>query len=130
LNKSNWPKAYINDSSIWCLEESRGTDFIEGIQPIIGETIIYKTRFIAFYKTELLDILIKNEYDTLFITGCSADVCVRFTTMDAYNNGFDIFWITDCIESAFEPLEKSIYYIQQLTRLKTILSDQFVQMIK
>jgi nicotinamidase-related amidase len=130
LNKSNWPKAFINDSSIWCLEESSGTKFIEGIQPINGETIIYKSRFTAFYQTELLNILKTNDYDTLFITGYSADVCVRFTTMDAYNNGFNIYWLTDCIESAFEPLEKSIYYMQQLTRLKTISNDQFVQMMK
>jgi nicotinamidase-related amidase len=128
-DKSNWPKSFINDSSIWCLEDTDGVQIIKELQPIEGELLVYKKRFTGFYETSLLEILKSNGYDTLFIAGYSADVCVRFTTMDAYNHGFNIFWLTDCIESAFEPIEQAVNYIKQLTKLKTIGNSEFTHMI-
>ncbi len=58
------------------------------------------------------EVLQQDKIDTLFIAGFSGDVCVRMTTMDAFNRGYNLFWISDCIESLFEDYKKSVEYIQ------------------
>lgn len=71
----------------------------------------------------------QNKIDALFIAGFSGDVCVRMTTMDAFNRGYNLFWISDCIESLFEDYKKSEEYIQNLTKLKVVTIDEMKKLL-
>ena len=97
--------------TIWCLEDSDDSEMVDGIVPMETETIIQKKRFSCFYKTGLSDLLQRSSISALFFAGYAADVCVRFSTMDAYNEGYPIYWLSDCLESAFEPYDQSLRYI-------------------
>jgi hypothetical protein len=49
--------------------------------------------------------------------------------MDAFNRGYNLFWVSDCIESAFEDYNKSEEYIQRLTKLKVVTIDEMKKII-
>ena len=123
-DKSNWPEAYKQRDSLWCMENTDDAKIIQSALPEENETVIIKKRFSSFYETELDDVLKQNGIDALFIAGYSGDVCVRMTTMDAFNRGYKLFWISDCIESLFEDYKKSEEYIQNLTKLKVVTIEE------
>ena len=123
-DKSNWPESYKTRDTMWCLEGTEDCKIIQNALPEENETVIIKKRFSSFYGTELDEVLQQNKIDTLFIAGYSGDVCVRMTTMDAFNRGYNLFWVSDCIESLFEDYKKSEEYIQNLTKLKVVTIEE------
>ena len=128
-DKSNWPEAYKNRDAMWCMENTEDCKIIKSALPTENETVIIKKRFSSFYETELDEVLQQNKIDTLFIAGFSGDVCVRMTTMDAFNRGYNLFWISDCIDSLFEDYKKSEEYIQNLTKLNVVTIDEMKKRI-
>ena len=128
-DKSNWPEAYKNRDEMWCMENSEDCKIIPSARPVENETVIIKKRFSSFYETELDEVLHQNKIDTLFMAGFSGDVCVRMTTMDAFNRGYNLFWISDCIESLFEDYKKSEEYIQNLTKLKVVTIEEMKKVL-
>ena len=106
------------------MENTDDAKIIQSALPEENETVIIKKRFSSFYETELDDVLKQNGIDALFIAGYSGDVCVRMTTMDAFNRGYKLFWISDCIESLFEDYKKSEEYIQNLTKLEVVTIEE------
>ena len=128
-DKSNWPEAYKTRDAMWCMENTEDCEIIPSALPHPNETVIIKKRFSSFYETELNEVLQQNKIDTLFIAGFSGDVCVRMTTMDAFNRGYNLFWISDCIESLFEDYKKSEDYIQNLTKLKVLTLDEIEKLL-
>jgi nicotinamidase-related amidase len=129
-DKSDWPEAFKERDRIWCLEDSDESGIIAGLGPLRDEALIVKKRFTAFYGTELSALLKGSMIDTLFLCGFAADGCVRFTTMDAYNEGYAIYWLRDCLGSAWEELDASLAYMKRLTRLKDISKAEFVEMLE
>ena len=123
-DKSNWPESYKTRDTMWCMENTDDCKIIQSALPEGNETVIIKKRFSSFYDTELDEVLQQNKIDTLFIAGYSGDVCVRMTTMDAFNRGYKLFWVSDCIESLFEEYNKSEEYIKNLTKLKAVTIEE------
>ena len=123
-DKSNWPESYKSRDAMWCMENTEDCEIIPSALPQNNETVIIKKRFSSFYETELDEVLQQHKIDTLFIAGFSGDVCVRMTTMDAFNRGYNLFWISDCIDSLFEDYKKSEEYIQNLTKLKVVTIEE------
>jgi nicotinamidase-related amidase len=128
-DKSNWPEAFKDRSKIWCLENNEETNFIDGINPTSSDSIICKNRFTGFYHTNLNELLTTKGIDTLFICGFAADVCIRYTTMDAYNEGYSLYWLTECMDSGFEKITKSIAHMQRLTRVKTVTNSEYSKFV-
>jgi nicotinamidase-related amidase len=125
VDKSNWPEVYKDRNKIWCIENDDETNIIEGLEPLETDLVIIKNRFTGFYKTNLNEILQEKGIDTLFICGFAADVCIRYSTMDAYNEGYVLYWLKECMDSGFEKFEKSINHIQRLTRLNIISNTKY-----
>ena len=49
--------------------------------------------------TGLHDYLQIKNVDKVFITGLAADVCVRYTILDAINLGYDVFLVEDATKA-------------------------------
>ena len=128
-DKSDWPKSLTNRDKIWCLENTEESKIINDIEPKENEIKIIKKRFSGFYNTELQPKLIELKIDTIFIAGYSADVCVRLTTMDAFNEGYKIYWLSDCIDSAFEKYSDSLKYIKRLTNLTVLNNNEYYKLL-
>jgi len=62
-----------------------GTDIVDELTPEDGEPVIYKTRFSAFYRTDLDELLRSCGAKHLIITGCTTSICVESTIRDRRN---------------------------------------------
>ena len=76
---------------------SWGAQIVPALAPDLGQRVVEKRRFDAFYGTDL-DLLLRCwEIKTLIITGVIADVCVETTLRSAYVRDFDVVLAQDCI---------------------------------
>jgi nicotinamidase-related amidase len=92
--------------------------------------VVIKKRFSGFYGTALQDTLCERDVDTLFIAGYSSDVCVRMTTMDAYNRDYDLYLLSDCVHADREDTDESIRYLAWLTNLRPITNDELAAILE
>ena len=87
------------------------------LQPLPGETVLRKTRYSSFAKTDLEERLRNLDVSRLLITGVMTHLCCETTARDAFVRDFDVFFVTDGTATKNEDLHVS--------SLKT-LSDGFV----
>lgn len=73
------------------IREARGmirstwdADVCDALAPRQGETVIDKTRYSAFYDTDLEERLLRLGIDTLIVCGVTTNVCVESTVRDAF----------------------------------------------
>ena len=128
-DKTDWPKAWRHLDSIWCLEGTPGVQILDQVRPLAGEPVVVKTRFSGFYASRLDAVLRDLDVDTLFLAGYASDVCVRMTVMDAYNRGYALFLLADCVHAAREETKTSIDYLCWLTNLEEICTDELEEML-
>lgn len=87
--------------------------FPASLQPVAGEEIVIKHYASAFFDTPLAAILNERQIDTLLITGMSTSGCVRATALDALQNGFAPFVISDaCGDRHAAPHSASLFDLQ------------------
>ena len=82
-----------------------GTDIVDELTPEDGEPVIYKTRFSAFYRTELDELLRSYGAKHLIITGCTTSICVESTIRDAFFRDYHCILLEDCTA---EPMGRNL----------------------
>jgi len=90
-----------------CVQDTKGAQFHPDLIRRDSDVIIQKgtdsdvDSYSAFYDnnhihdTGLADMLRKLEVDEVFIAGLATDYCVKFTALDAVDEGFKTFLIVD-----------------------------------
>jgi ureidoacrylate peracid hydrolase len=82
-----------------------GTDVVDELTPEEGEPVVYKTRFSAFYRTDLDELLRGYGAKHLIITGCTTSICVESTIRDAFFRDYHCILLEDC---AAEPMGRNL----------------------
>lgn len=89
------------------------SEFPDSLKPKAGEDVVTKQYASAFFDTSLATVLNDKHIDTLLITGVSTSGCVRATALDALQNGFAPFVISDaCGDRHTEPHFASLFDLQ------------------
>ena len=97
---------HFNRWPVHCVKESHGADFPADlkrekiIQLFEKGTDSKDDGYSAFEATNknLAEYLKENEVDELYISGLTAEYCVKSTVLDALNQGFKTFVIKDAVE--------------------------------
>lgn len=82
-----------------------GTDIVDELTPAEGDPVIYKTRFSAFYRTELDELLREWGVKHLIVTGCTTSICIESTIRDAFFRDYHCVLLEDC---AAEPMGQDL----------------------
>ncbi len=61
-----------------------------------------KTAPSMFFQTPLITFLVRQQVDTVIVTGCTTSGCVRATVVDAFSFGFRVQIVADCCGDAEE----------------------------
>jgi ureidoacrylate peracid hydrolase len=78
------------------IRDTWNTDIIDELKPEQTDTVLYKTRFSGFYRTELDNQLKSRGAQYLVITGCTTSVCVESTIRDAMFRDYCPVLLSDC----------------------------------
>ncbi len=117
------------------IRDTWNTDILNELAPRDGDTVLYKTRYSGFYRTDLDATLARLNAKYLILTGCTTSVCVESTIRDAMFRDYSCVLLADCTA---EPIgqglprsnhDASLLVIQmQFGWVST--SDEFVRALK
>ncbi len=71
----------------------------DAIAPVAGDLVIEKTTYSPFVSTDIDAQLRQRGITRLYITGLHTDCCVRHTSGDAFQRGYELVWITDAMQA-------------------------------
>lgn len=96
---STWTLHMKRDSFRICMEGTEGAEEVEVAKRLSGEPVIWKTRWSAFFGTDLDRILRDGGRDTIVLAGFLTHACIRVTALDAYQRDYDVIIAVDCIDT-------------------------------
>lgn len=91
----------------FCIPGTKGAELVEGLVPHKEDLIVYKTRFSAFFATNL-DLLLRGlQIKQLYICGTQYPNCIRASAVDALCLDYDTIVCTDCCSAASAEIAES-----------------------
>lgn len=90
-NDAHLPGDY--EEKVWgphALAGTSGADVIPELEPQDDDIVLPKRSYSSFYETGLESILRQYGVEEVILTGQHTNICVRHTSSDAFNNGFEI----------------------------------------
>jgi len=76
-----------------------GCQILRELQVHPADTVMLKTRFSAFFRTGLEDMLKTQGIQNLILAGITTAWCVRSTAVDAYQRDINVIVAADCVAS-------------------------------
>jgi nicotinamidase-related amidase len=106
------------------------SEFAEGLQITPQDYIVSKRHFSAFFGTDLDLQLRRRGIDTIIIGGISTHVGVDTTARDAYQNGYDQYFLTDMMTAPNRKLHD--FPINEVFPImgQVMTTDQFMKRVK
>jgi nicotinamidase-related amidase len=134
------PIFYVNDEhhknidhelKLWgnhAIKGTKGAQVITQLKPALGDVVIPKRHYSAFFETTLPSMLKNKKIDTLVIVGLQAHICVAHTIADAYQHGYKIIIPKDATTSFVKKdYEASLKYFQQVYNAKITTINQLIK---
>ncbi len=82
-----------------CIRGTWDSDVIEELTPHPGDYIVEKRRDSVFQDTEFDLWLEAFRADTVIFSGIDTYICVESSVRDAFNKGYDVILLEDCVAS-------------------------------
>ena len=124
----DWHSPEDDEFAVWgrhCVEYTRGAELIDELAEV-GERafVVRKTKYTAFFETELEAHLREKGIKKLIIVGVATNICVLHTTIDASLRGFEIIIPEDCVAALSDyEQEYSLYHIKNVLKGIVTSSD-------
>jgi ureidoacrylate peracid hydrolase len=80
------------------IRDTWNSDIVSELKPRATDTVIYKSRFSGFYKTDLDDRLKELGIRHLVVVGCTTSICVESTVRDAMFRDYHCVLLEDCMD--------------------------------
>ena len=136
------PVIYANDAHVpevdhefklWgphAVKGTEGAEVIDELKPEPGDYVVEKRRYSAFYETGLDMLLRELGVDTVVLTGLHTNICVKHTASDAFNRGYDIIVLEDCVQTfTDEDHEWGLKYMKKVYGAKVMKLDEFLKQL-
>jgi len=78
------------------IRDTWNTDILDELKPQANDTVLYKTRYSGFYRTDPDSILKARGIKSLIFTGATTCVCVDSTIRDAMFRDYSCVLLQDC----------------------------------
>lgn len=138
--KNGVPVIFCNDAhlqgidhelKLWgdhAIAGTKGAEVIPELGPCQGDYIVPKRRYSGFFHTDL-DLLLKElGVDTVIMTGLHTHMCVRHTSADAYQLGYEVWACSDATNSfTKEDYDYGIKYLKEVYGAKIFTCDELLE---
>ena len=88
-------------------EESVLSKIVPSLSPLDSEVVIRKTRYSAFFGTELESLLEPKRVKSVVITGVMTHLCCESTAREAFMRDYEVFFVVDGTATQNEELHLS-----------------------
>lgn len=98
-----------------CIRGTEGSEVVSELTPAEGDIVVPKTKYSGFYGTDLEEILRGLGVKNLTMTGILTDICILFTSCDAFMRGYSIQIPENCVAALSEEDHRTA--LNQIERL-------------
>jgi len=102
-----WPRHAVKGTE--------GAEVIKQFKPHKEDYMVNKTRYACFYKTSLDRLLKKLGITHLIVTGVVTNICILYTTADAYMRGYKVVIPENCVAALTQ--REHQFALQQMKRI-------------
>ncbi len=88
------------------VKDSWGGEVIEELRPREGDFVVEKTRFSAFFKTSLDEILERLSPQEVWVSGVCTSICVMDTVADLKNRDYKVVVAVPCVADFDEEMHR------------------------
>ena len=89
-HRPNKPDFELDRVRFHCTEGSQGVELVPPLEALPEDYVVTKSRYSAFFATDL-DLILRNEnVNRLVLTGTKTNVCVRAAAQDAFARNYDL----------------------------------------
>jgi len=120
-DRSTWTLHMKRDNFRICMEGTEGARELACAARRPGETVMHKTRWSAFFGTELDRFLKVHGYDTLVLAGLMTHACIRVTALDAFQRDYSVVIARECVDT-YDPEHERVT-LQYLSRYAARILD-------
>jgi len=137
--KNNVPVIFCNDEhldkidhefKLWgphAVKGTYGAQVIKECKLCSKDYVVPKRRYSGFFQTNLELLLKELNVDTVIMTGLHTHMCVRHTSADAYQYGYNVVVASDCTNSfTKEDYESGLKYLKDVYGAKVYTSEQLI----
>jgi len=114
----------------YAVEKTEGSEIIEELRPKEGEIVLPKTRFSAFFHTNLDAILRRMGLARIVLVGIQSPNCIRATAVDALALDYDVVLLTDAIGSKTKKVHDSNMRDMRVMGMQVMTVDDFIKTLK
>lgn len=81
----------------YAISGTSGCQLLEQLDTAPDDIDVVKTRFSAFFETDLDRHLGNHDVRTVYLAGITTAWCIRTTAVDAYQRGYGVRLVADCL---------------------------------
>ncbi|MET1124043.1 MAG: isochorismatase family cysteine hydrolase [Archaeoglobaceae archaeon] len=130
----DWHRKDDPEFKIWpphCVEDTRGAEIIDELQPSEEDYYVRKRRYSAFFATDLDLLLRELRAERVYICGVATNICVLHTAGDAKLRGYEVSVIKDCTKALSDyDYEYALKHMKNVFNAEIITSKEFVERVK
>lgn len=90
----------------FCIAGTKGAEVVEELAPAKKDYVLVKSRFSAFFGTNLKELLQEKQITHVLIAGTQYPNCIRATAADALCHDFYVTVLTDCCSAQSEEIAR------------------------
>ncbi len=109
-----------------CIRGTEDVEVVEEIAPKEGDIVIEKRMLSGFFSSELDFTLRELGIRKLIIGGVAAEACVLKTALDAFELGYDLTLVEDCIGSISQKRYDAAFTIIRFLKIRTVKLEELV----
>ena len=110
-----------------CIRGTEDVEIVDEIAPEEGDLIIEKRMLSGFFSSELDFTLRELGVKKLIIGGVAAEACVLKTALDAFELGYDLTLVEDCIGSMSQKRYDAAFTIFKFLKIRTVKLEELVK---
>lgn len=126
-NGSNWDLKMRVNNTPELIEGEHDTQILSNIQISDRHRIIHKTRYSAFFKTDLAQLLNAENVHRVVVVGAYTHYCVNATIFDAYAHDFVPCIVTDAVISHLESESELLISRMRRNGYHTFKTSEFLR---
>lgn len=124
-------KGIDHELKLWgdhAIAGTKGAEVIPELELQEGDYVVPKRRYSGFFHTDL-DLLLKElGVNSVILTGLHTHMCVRHTSADAYQLGYEVNVCKDCTDSfTEEDYNYGIKYLKEVYGANIYSVDELIQ---
>jgi nicotinamidase-related amidase len=129
-DRSDWTLLMVDLDRPLCIAGTDGERLVPGIEVEPQDRVVRKTRYSAFYDTELEALLDSLAVEHLIICGINTHACIRTTVIDAFMRDYRVLIPVECVASYDEQHHASTLDYLSRRVAKVLSLEELLQRIR